>query len=159
MNATITLHPMTMADYEEAMALWQRTEGIGLRPADAPEHIARFLARNPGLSFVARDGATLVGTVMCGHDGRRGYLHHLAVEPSHRRQGIGRALVAQVLAALRALDINKCHLFVIKENTAAIAFWQRIGWELRQDIVIMSHFTGALTPMPDGDATASEGTA
>ena len=147
----ITIHPMTMADYEEAMTLWQRTEGIGLRPADAPEHIARFLARNPGLSFVARDGENLVGTAMCGHDGRRGYLHHLAVDASMRQRGIGRALVERVLEALRAIGINKCHLFVIKENTAAIDFWQHIGWELRQDIVIMSHFTGAFDDSAAGN--------
>jgi len=134
---------MTMADYEEAMALWQRTEGMGLRPADAPEHIARYLERNPGLSFVAREGDRLVGTVLCGHDGRRGYLQHLAVDRAYRRQGIGRALVERVLEALRAQNINKCHLFVIKENEAAIAFWQHIGWFVRDDLVTMSHFTGA----------------
>ncbi len=145
---TIIIQPMTMNDYEEAMALWRRTEGIGLRPADAPEHIARFLERNPGLSFVARDGETLVGTVLCGHDGRRGYLHHLAVAQAYRRRGIGQALVEEVLEALRAIGINKCHLFVIKENRAAIDFWQHIGWEWRQDIVIMSHYTGALGPPP-----------
>ena len=144
MNDTITLHPMTMADYEDAMALWRRTEGMGLRPADAPQHIARFLERNPGLSFVARDGDALVGTGLCGHDGRRGYLHHLAVDRAYRGRGVGRALVERILDALRAIGINKCHLFVIKENQAAIDFWRHIGWELRQDIVIMSHFTGAL---------------
>ncbi len=141
MTSTIIIREMTMADYDAAMALWQRTEGMGLRPADAPEHIARYLARNPGLSFVAMDGDRLVGTVLCGHDGRRGYLQHLAVERAYRGQGIGKALVERVLNALRDVGIRKCHLFVIKENQAAIAFWRHIGWELRQDIVTMSHFT------------------
>jgi ribosomal protein S18 acetylase RimI-like enzyme len=141
--SNIRIHPMTIADYDEAMALWQATEGMGLRPADERQHIARYLARNPGLSFVARDGDRLVGTVLCGHDGRRGYLQHLAVDRAYRRQGIGRALVAQTLDALRAIDINKCHLFVIKTNTAAIEFWKHIGWFERDDIVTMSHFTGA----------------
>ncbi len=141
MSTTILIREMTMADYDAAMALWQRTEGMGLRPADAPEHIARYLARNPGLSFVAMDGDHLVGTVLCGHDGRRGYLQHLAVEQAYRGQGIGRALVERVLHALRDAGIRKCHLFVIKENQAAIEFWRHIGWELRQDIVTMSHFT------------------
>ncbi|HHB91040.1 MAG TPA: GNAT family N-acetyltransferase [Anaerolineae bacterium] len=144
MNDTITIQPMTMADYEEAMALWRRSEGIGLRPADAAEHLARFLDRNPGLSFVARSETGLVGTALCGHDGRRGYLHHLAVDRAWRGQGIGRALVEEILAALKAIGINKCHLFVMKENQPAIDFWQHIGWELRKDIVVMSHFTGAL---------------
>ncbi len=141
MTSNIHIREMTMADYDAAMALWQRTEGMGLRPADAPEHIARYLARNPGLSFVAMDGDRLVGTVLCGHDGRRGYLQHLAVERAYRGRGIGKALVERVLNALRDVGIRKCHLFVIKENQAAIAFWRHIGWELRQDIVTMSHFT------------------
>ena len=141
MTSNIHIREMTMADYDAAMALWQRTEGMGLRPADAPEHIARYLARNPGLSFVAMDGDNLVGTVLCGHDGRRGYLQHLAVERAYRGRGIGKALVERVLNALRDVGIRKCHLFVIKENQAAIAFWRHIGWELRQDIVTMSHFT------------------
>ena len=141
--ADIAIIPMTMDDYDEAMALWQVTEGMGLRPADERQHIARYLARNPGLSFVARDGKRLVGTVLCGHDGRRGYLQHLAVDRAYRRQGIGRALVEQALDALRAININKCHLFVIKTNAPAIDFWKRIGWFERDDLVTMSHFTGA----------------
>ncbi len=134
---------MTMQDYDEAMALWQITEGMGLRPADKRQHIARYLKRNPGLSFVARDGHRLIGTVLCGHDGRRGYLHHLAVDKAYRKQGIGRALVERALEAMRAIDINKCHLFVIKTNTPAIDFWRRIGWFERNDLVTMSHFTNA----------------
>ena len=148
MNADIRIIPMTMADYDEAIALWCVTEGMGLRPADAPEHIERYLQRNPGLSFVARHDDLLVGTVLCGHDGRRGYLQHLAVARAYRRQGIGRALVQRVLDELRAIGINKCHLFVLKENEAVIAFWERIGWFVRDDIVTMSHFTGALEEQP-----------
>lgn len=143
MKVEIRMTPMTMDDYDEAMALWQATEGMGLRPSDAPEHIARYLERNPGLSFVARDGDRLVGTVLCGHDGRRGYLQHLAVDRAYRRQGIGRALVERVLAALRSININKCHLFVIKENAPAVDFWRRIGWHVRDDLVTMSYWTGA----------------
>ena len=143
MKPEIRITPMTMDDYEEAMTLWQATEGMGLRPADAPEHIARYLERNPGLSFVARDGNRLVGTVLCGHDGRRGYLQHLAVDRAYRRQGIGRALVDKVVSALRSIGINKCHLFVIKENTPAVDFWKRIGWYVRDDLVTMSFWTGA----------------
>ncbi len=143
MTPEITITPMTMADYDEAMALWQITEGMGLRPADERQHIARYLARNPGLSFVARAGETLVGTVLCGHDGRRGYLQHLAVAKRYRRQGIGRALVARALSALRDADINKCHLFVLKTNRQAVDFWKRIGWFERDDLFTLSHWTGA----------------
>jgi len=155
MKSKITITPMTMADYDEAIALWLVTEGMGLRPADERQHIARYLERNPGLSFVARDGERLVGTVLLGHDGRRGYLQHLAVDKTYRGQGIGRALVERALEALRAEGINKCHLFVIKSNAPAIDFWSHMGWFKRDDIVTMSHFTGAFDEKNNHDTTSS----
>lgn len=80
-----------MADYDEAWALWKRTEGIGLSQADEPRNIASFLARNPGLSFVAEEEGKIVGAVLCGSDGRRGFLHHLAVEKSRHGRASGGA--------------------------------------------------------------------
>lgn len=115
-------------DYDEVMALWSETEGLTLRDADSREAITRYLARNPSLSFVARDGGQLVGAVLVGTDGRRGYLQHLAVAPSHRGQGLGRALAERAVAALSALGIAKCHLMVREENGPARAFWERLGW-------------------------------
>lgn len=132
------IEPMTIEDYDEAVALWQASEGVGLSSADTREAIARYLARNPGMSFVARSGGALVGAVLCGHDGRRGYLHHLAVRPDCRRQGIGRALVERCLAALGEQGIDKCHLFVFKANERGRAFWERNGWSERVTLVIMS---------------------
>ena len=90
---SVAITEFSMTDYEEAAALWRAMPEIGLDDADTPERMESFLARNPGLSFVARDRGKLVGAVLCGHDGRRGYLHHLAVSPSHRGAGLGRALV------------------------------------------------------------------
>ena len=134
----MTIQAMTIADYEEALALWQATEGLGLSAADSREAIARYLARNPGLSFVARSEAgELVGAVLCGHDGRRGYLHHLAVRPDCRGQGLGRELCARCLAALRAEGIDKCHLFVRRANVAGQSFYQRSGWTER-NLIVMS---------------------
>lgn len=86
----VMLREMTVQDYEEVLALWRSSEGIGLSDADSRENIARFLERNPGLSFVAYDGQELIGAVLCGYDGRRGYIHHLAVAESHRRRRLGR---------------------------------------------------------------------
>ena len=143
MDSDIDITPMSITDYDEVMALWQRTEGMGLRPADERQHIARYLERNPGFSFVAWEGDRLVGAVLCGHDGRRGYLQHLAVDRAYRRQGIGRALVDRALAALRAVHINKCHLFVLKTNIQAVDFWENGGWFQRDDLVTMSYMTGA----------------
>jgi len=120
------------------MALWQRTEGLTLRAADSCEAVLRYLKRNPGSSFVAREQDTLVAAVLGGHDGRRGYLHHLAVAPTHRGRGIGRALAERVLTALGTQGIHKCHLMVRADNADALAFWAHIGWAQRADLVIMS---------------------
>jgi ribosomal protein S18 acetylase RimI-like enzyme len=121
------------------MALWCNTEGLTLREADSREAIARYLGRNPGLSFVARDAGQLVGAVLAGTDGRRGYLQHLAVAPSHRGRGVGRALAERAVEALRSLGVTKCHLMVRQENAAARAFWEHLGWQDRADVVLMSH--------------------
>ena len=134
--------PFTNDDYDDALALWQRSEGIGLRAADSREGIARYLARNPGTSYVARDGGALIGVALCGHDGRSGYLHHLAVAESHRRHRIGTALVRQCLAALRAQGFERCHLFLHDTNDAAYRFWQDGGWLRRGNLIMMSRDLG-----------------
>ena len=130
---------MTAADYDDAYALWQRCPGIGLSDADSRCAIERFLERNRGLCFIARMGEQLVGTVLCGSDGRRGYLYHLAVDTSARRQGVGQALVESSLAALKAAGIQKCHIMVFSDNELGLAFWQASGWKKRGDIAILSY--------------------
>jgi N-acetylglutamate synthase len=137
-NTTISIAPMTPADYDAVYALWKAMPGIGLSTADSREAISRYLERNPGMSFVARDGSKLVGAVLCGHDGRRGYLHHLAVDPDYRRQGIGQRLVDACLQALKATGINKCHIFVYGDNVSGQAFWEAISWRERPELVLMS---------------------
>jgi ribosomal protein S18 acetylase RimI-like enzyme len=106
---------------------------------DLKDDIARFLERNPVLSFVARDNGQLVGVVLCSHDGRRGYIDQLAVRKSHRRQGIGKGLVARCLYNLMRIGIHKWHLFVFEDNQDAIAFWKKLGWAERVELVTMSH--------------------
>ncbi len=135
---TIRILPFTMADYNEVIALWQSSPGIGLSDVDRPEGIAAYLARNPGLSFVARQDDELAGAVLCGTDGRRGYLHHLAVRPQYRRQGIGETLVEHCLSELRAQGYQKCHIFVYSGNVEGQVFWERVGWKLRTELMIMS---------------------
>ncbi|MFZ3078216.1 MAG: GNAT family N-acetyltransferase [Bellilinea sp.] len=97
-----------------------------------------YLARNPGMSFTAWDGDTLVGAVLCGHDGRRGYLHHLAVDRAYRGQGIGRALVDQCHAALREQGIDKVHIFVYRENQVALTFWAGAKYVPRENLALLS---------------------
>jgi len=132
------IREMFAADYDAALALWQRCEGMGLSDADERKPLSRFLERNPGLNFIALDGESLVGTVLCGTDGRRGYLYHLAVDPLYRRQGIGRNLVARLFDALRLQDIHKCHIMVYGTNEVGLAFWKQDGWVTRPEIVLMS---------------------
>ena len=134
----VEIREMSLEDYDQAMELWQSTEGIGLSSADARPSIAAFLERNPGLSFVAYENGSLVGTALAGHDGRRGYLYHLAVGPFQRRQGLGRLLVDHCLQSLREEGIGKCHLFVYDENQLGRDFWSATGWYERQELVIYS---------------------
>src|SRR4051794_22337560 len=97
------IRPMKLTDYDQVLRLWQNSEGVGLNESDTRLAIALYLKRNRGMSFVARDGKFLVGAVLCGHDGRRGYLHHLAVAPTHRRKGLGTKLVERCLAELQRI--------------------------------------------------------
>jgi ribosomal protein S18 acetylase RimI-like enzyme len=119
------------------------TAGLTLRSADSRELTERYLARNPGLSFVAMSGEEIIGLVMCGHDGRRGYLQHLVVKPSMRGQGIATALVRSSLAALKELGIEKTHIDVLVENSAAHRYWINAGWQKRDDIVRYSYIASA----------------
>ncbi|RMR04798.1 GNAT family N-acetyltransferase [Pseudomonas syringae group genomosp. 7] len=130
----ITIRSMTLADYEPVVELMRNTPGISIRDADSRESTVRYLERNPGLTFVAEADGVIYGCVMCGHDGRRGYLQHLIVSPEYRRQGIARALVERCLECLEGLGIYKCHLDVLKGNEAAGQYWRGQGWTLREDI-------------------------
>jgi len=138
---SLDIRAFEAADHAGAHALWASTEGVGLSDADSLENVRRFLQRNPGLSLVATDAGVLVATILCGHDGRRGLIHHLAVASSHRRRGLGRELVQRALAALRQEGIQKCHLLVFRENVWGRAFWNSIGAEERTTLGIFSLLT------------------
>lgn len=129
---------MEADDYQEVFELWKDGEGIGLSNADSKENIYRFLERNPSLSFVAVQNGKIVGTILCGHDGRRGYIYHLFVAELYRNKGLGRRLVNKSLEKLKEQRIDKCHLFVFDQNELGKDFWINSGWTLREDIVIMS---------------------
>ena len=134
----VLIEPMTIEHYNEVIALWKVSENVGLSSADERENIKLYLARNPVMSFVAKDNSEIIGAALCGHDGRRGYLHHLAVAESHRKKGIGRKLAERCMESLKNVGIQKCHLFVFLTNTEGKAFWGKIGWLLRSDIQVVS---------------------
>jgi ribosomal protein S18 acetylase RimI-like enzyme len=125
-------------DYDGAAELWRKTENIGMSSAAAEENIRDFLERNPANSFVAVAEGKIAGTVLGGHDGRRGYLYHLAVDPGYRNSGIGKKMAAAATDRLRSLGIGKCHIMIYKKNAFGRKIWRRLGWELRRDVDIMS---------------------
>ncbi len=141
MNITlenVTIREMTMNDHDEAVELWDQVPGITLSDADSRESIFRFLSRNPGTSLVAECEGRVIGTIMGGHDARRGYLHHLAVVPEFRGTGIANWLVDECLFRLREAGIDKCHLFVYRENDRAVEFWTKTGWTQRTELEMFS---------------------
>ena len=129
---------LTISDYDDAIALWKSCSGISIRDADSRENMERYLNRNPGLSFKAVKNEKLVGTILCGHDGRRGNIYQLVVSSICRNQGIGKKLVETSLCELKKQGIEKCHLFVFVENIEAKKFWERLGWKVREEINMMS---------------------
>lgn len=130
--------PMQLSDYDGLMQLWRGCPGLSLRDADSLEGTERYLRRNPGLSFVAEEQGAIVGSLMAGHDGRRGYIQHLAVAPGLREQGVASRLVEHCLAALKAQGIVKSHVHVLDSNTLGRGFWSRRGWVHRAEVEMYS---------------------
>lgn len=130
------IRTMTIQDYDSVYDLWIHTPGMGLNTADdSREGIEAYLRRNPSTCFVAIEGERLLGAILAGHDGRRGYIYHTAVREDAQRRGIGSALVDTVLKALRKEGIRKVALVVFERNAKGNAFWERLGFTERNDIV------------------------
>jgi len=127
---TAQIRAMIAADVVAARELWAAAEGVDVAEGDSPEELARYLGRNPGLSTVATDtDGHLIGAVLCGHDGRRGFVYHLAVDPKYRGQGIGRAIMQRSLAGLKQAGLARVLLLVAADNDGGRQFWLREGWE------------------------------
>lgn len=129
------IRAMTLNDYENVHALWMRIKGFSIRSIDdSQEGVDRFLKRNPGISVVAEEDGRIVGSILCGHDGRRGCLYHVCVDPDYRLKGIGKSMVVFVMEALRKEKINKVSLIAFTKNDIGNAFWKEIGWTKREDL-------------------------
>ena len=141
-SAMLRFDPMTKDDYDQVLAVWLSAEGLS--HIESREEFSRFIERNPGLSVVARetDDDQIIGAVWCGHDGRRGYLYHVAVAEGFRRQGIGKGMVDQCLVNLETLGIKRCTLFIFVTNEPARQFWKAIGWHERLDLHLLAKDIG-----------------
>lgn len=127
---------MLVKDYDEIYALWMSCEGMGLNNLDdSRDGIDKFIKRNPDTCFVAEIGNKIVGVIIVGNDGRRGYIYHTAVNPQYRKQGIGFQLVDTAMQALKQCGINKVALVVFDRNENGNAFWQKLGFTVREDLI------------------------
>lgn len=139
------IRKITIEDYDDMYALWLSCKGMGLNDVDdSREGISRFLDRNPDTCFAAVDNDSLLGIILAGNDGRRGFIYHTAVASDCRGRGIGTALVNAALEALKSLGITKTALVVFKRNELGNAFWEKQGFTARDDLVYRNR---ALTEM------------
>lgn len=136
---TVQIKDMNIDHYDEIFAMWQITSKRALSKADSREEIERYLKRNKGLSQIAVIDGKIVGTVLAGHDGRRGFIHHMAVMPEYRRHGIAKAMAEKAIEKLAKEGISKTHIFTYCDNSAGQAFWGNMGFEKRNDIFVYSY--------------------
>ena len=130
----MTVRTMTIEDFDQVHALWMTISGFAIRSIDdSREGVERFLRRNPTTSVVAEEDGKIVGSILCGHDGRRGCLYHVCVHKDYRMRGIGKAMVVYAMNALKAEEISKVSLIAFTRNDIGNAFWNRIGWTRRLD--------------------------
>lgn len=129
----VKIRVMTVNDYDGIAKLWETHEGTN--PVDdSPEGFVKYIKRNPTTSFVAEDNGRIVGTILAGHDGRRGIFHHVSIALEYRKQGIGRKLVESAEEALRNEGINKVLLVVFTHNDNGNQFWEHMGFTVREDL-------------------------
>ena len=126
---------MTIDDYEEVSLLWHKIKGFSIRSIDdSREGVARFLKRNPDSSVVAVEDSRVVGAILCGHDGRRGCMYHVCVDPEYRMRGIGKSMVVFAMNAMKKENISKVSLIAFTKNDVGNKFWRCIGWTKREDL-------------------------
>ena len=134
---TLSIRLFTIADYPDLFTLWKSQPGFdrGLRSIDDSEAgITKFLQRNPNTCFVAEENRVIIGGILAGHDGRRGYIYHAIVHPNFQRKGIGKLLADSACEALQAEGITKAGMLVFASNEQGNAFWERQGWQTRPDL-------------------------
>ena len=132
------IREMTIDDYDEVYEMWQITTKRALSKADERDQMERYLKHNAGMSQVAVVDGKIVGTVLAGHDGRRGFIHHMAVLPEFRRKKIGHALAQTAIQKIREQGIDNTHIFCSQNNETGQSFWRDFGFEKREDVFVYS---------------------
>jgi ribosomal protein S18 acetylase RimI-like enzyme len=128
-ESRVAIREFVIDDYDGAVALWRAEEGIEVCEGDSREEIAEYFKRNPGMSRVAEVDGKIVGAVLSGHDGRRGWIYHLAVAAEYRGQKIGRRLLEECVAGLRSEGLRRAIILVAADNPLGHQFWLGNGWE------------------------------
>lgn len=129
------IRAMTIDDYEEVYALWMSIKGFAIRSMDdSKEGISLFLKRNPTTSVIAIEDNKIVGSILCGHDGRHGCLYHVCVANEFRHHGVGKSMVSFAMDALKKEHISNVTLIAFTKNDVGNAFWKGLGWTKREDL-------------------------
>ncbi|UCC20651.1 MAG: GNAT family N-acetyltransferase [Promethearchaeota archaeon] len=131
------IEKFSMNLYEEVIEIWRKA-GISVGSTDTKEELERMLQRNPDLFLIGKIDNKVISVVMGGFDGRRGYVHHLAVDPDYQKKGYGKILMDELMKKLLEMKVHKVHLFIEKYNKDVVEFYKYLGWEIREDLIMMS---------------------
>ena len=134
----MNIEKFSMKNYEEVIKLWRKTR-ISVGSTDTKEELKKMLKRNPQLFLIGKIDEKLISVVMGGFDGRRGYVHHLAVDPDYQKKGYGKLMMDELMKKFRELGVHKVHLFIEKWNKEVVEFYYNLGWDIRDDLIMMSY--------------------
>ena len=132
------IEKFSMKLYDDVVQLWNKA-GISVGSSDSKKEIERMLERNPNLFLIGKIKENIIAVVMGGFDGRRGYVHHLAIDPIYQKKGYGKKLVDDLISEFRRIGVHKIHLFIEKQNEAVVDFYSNLGWQIRNDLIMMSY--------------------
>ncbi|MFX0003210.1 MAG: GNAT family N-acetyltransferase [Candidatus Hodarchaeota archaeon] len=132
------IEEFSMESYDDVIIIWRKS-GISVGSTDTKEEIKNILDRNPQLFLIGKVDQKIIGVVMGGFDGRRGYVHHLAVDPDYQKKGYGKMMMDELIARFRKMSVHKIHLFIEKYNKEVVEFYRNLGWEIRDDLIMMSY--------------------
>ena len=132
------IEKFSMKLYEDVVQLWNKA-GISVGSSDSKNEVERMLERNPNLFLIGKIKDEIIAVVMGGFDGRRGYVHHLAVDPIYQKKGYGKKLIDDIISEFRKIGVHKIHLFIEKQNQDVVDFYGNLGWQMRNDLIMMSY--------------------